>query len=239
MSIALRARVRAAWAGWRVSAPQPGLESLARCGNVQLVQSEGRRFPGLLIQGDTLRALLDDVEEELPDGAAADELRRLVGAYERLMRGSGLELPYDGPDQPRDDEAGLPAELILIGYWDGPHTRPGWPAPEDFVAADWDDDDRDMVADHLARGHVARACMGLSPCRVCGEGNGALELSDGTFVWPEGLRHYVTDHQVRLPDRFVEHVRAHGDGLERAVRDEGWWGDVGGSARAQRSEESR
>jgi hypothetical protein len=94
MSIALRARVRAAWAGWRAGAPQPRLESLAWYGNVQLVQSEGRRFPGLLIPGDTLRALLDDVEEELPDGAAADELRRLVGSYERLMRGCGLELPY-------------------------------------------------------------------------------------------------------------------------------------------------
>ncbi|WP_185695793.1 hypothetical protein [Buchananella hordeovulneris] len=28
----------------------------------------------------------------------------------------------------------LPRKLILLGYRDGPHTPPGWPAPADFVA---------------------------------------------------------------------------------------------------------
>lgn len=48
--------------------------------------------------------------------------------------------------------------------------------------------------------------MGYSPCRLCGDNDGALELSDGVFVWPEGLRHYVVDHGVRLPQEFVSHV---------------------------------
>lgn len=114
-------------------------------------------------------------------------------------------------------------ELVLIGYWDGPATEPGWPSPDMFVDAGWDPDTRETVADYLARGHVARACMGYSPCRICGCPNGALELSDGVFVWPEGLRHYVVDHQVRPPDGFVQHVLTRTEWLESAGRDAQWW----------------
>jgi hypothetical protein len=41
---------------------------------------------------------------------------------------------------------------------------------------------------------------------VCGQQNGSRELGDAFYLWPEGLAHYVTDHDVRLPDEFVVHV---------------------------------
>lgn len=65
--------------------------------------------------------------------------------------------------------------------------------------------------------------MGYSPCRLCGMNNGALELSDGVYVWPEGLRHYVVDHDVRLPQEFVSHVATTTEAFETAGRDESWW----------------
>lgn len=34
-----------------------------------------------------------------------------------------------------------------------------------------------------------------------------LERTDGVYVWPSGLVHYVRDHDVRLPECFVEHIR--------------------------------
>jgi hypothetical protein len=40
-------------------------------------------------------------------------------------------------------------------------------------------------------------------------GNGSRDLTDGTWVWPEGLAHYITTHDVILPDEFVEHARRH------------------------------
>jgi hypothetical protein len=116
-----------------------------------------------------------------------------------------------------------PLFLTLIGYWDGPHASSGWPSVDSFIDPSWDPDDRDMVAEYLEFGQVARAYMGYSACRICARSNGTLELTDGTFVWPEGLRHYVVDHGVRLPDRFVEHARAKTDAIEGAVRDEDWW----------------
>jgi hypothetical protein len=54
---------------------------------------------------------------------------------------------------------------------------------------------------------------GLSPCRLCGQLNGSAEYTDGTYVWPEGLAHYVMEHDVRLPDEFVSHVRRSHEGF--------------------------
>src|SRR5262249_34367885 len=45
---------------------------------------------------------------------------------------------------------------------------------------------------------------GTSWCRfLCDGGNGCCELSDGCWIWPEGLSHYVRDHHVRLPGEFI------------------------------------
>jgi hypothetical protein len=74
--------------------------------------------------------------------------------------------------------------LIRLGYW--PRTasmaaRPvddPWPKPQDMVDEGWGASqrpgaagylDRDDVASYLERGFVARANMGLSPCRLCGQ----------------------------------------------------------------------
>ena len=113
-------------------------------------------------------------------------------------------------------------ELILIGYWRGEGAR-GWPDPRKFIDSSWDADDRELVVDYLGRGFVVRACMGYSPCRICGRDNGSLELSDGTYAWPEGLAHYLADHEVRLPEQFVTHAMSMMEEFESAGRDESWW----------------
>ena len=52
---------------------------------------------------------------------------------------------------------------------------------------------------------------GCSYCRVgCWRTFlGSKDLTDGVWVWPEGLAHYVGTHGVRLPDEFVAHARRH------------------------------
>ena len=80
-----------------------------------------------------------------------------------------------------------------------------------------------MVATYLSSGTVARAYLGRSACRFCGERNGSLEFTDGRYIWPEGLAHYVTDHGVRLPDDFVEYAVARLDEVEAAEVETAWW----------------
>ena len=134
-------------------------------------------------------------------------------------------------------DLGAATTLIRIGYWErtasmaaGPEDT-SWPRAQDMVDDSWDAADffrdaclaRDDVADHLERGFVARAYMGLAPCRLCSQVNGALELTDGTFLWPQGLPHYVRHHAVRLPHVFLEHVIAVRDAIEAASVEESWW----------------
>jgi len=112
--------------------------------------------------------------------------------------------------------------LILIGYWKGPRD-PRWPDPQAFVDPSWDAEEREDVADYLRYGMVSGAFMGLSECRFCGKRNGSLELTDGVYVWPQGLAHYLIEHGVRLPRVFVEHVYRLRDATEEAQVDGDWW----------------
>src|SRR5262245_6467774 len=81
-----------------------------------------------------------------------------------------------------------------------------WPDPRHFVDTSWEGQARSRVADHLIRGALLVRYRGLSSCRFCGGPNGSKELTDGRYFWPEGLAHYLVEHDVRLPAEFVEHV---------------------------------
>ncbi|WP_396127796.1 DUF6959 family protein [Aeromicrobium sp. SORGH_AS_0981] len=70
------------------------IEALGRAGNVQLARDLERKFPGLLIQGDTLRVLLSDLQEEAPGSFALETVQQWISAYEELMSARGLRLPY-------------------------------------------------------------------------------------------------------------------------------------------------
>ena len=115
------------------------------------------------------------------------------------------------------------SRLTLIGYWDGPDTDHSWPNPETMVDDQWDPFERQLVESYLAGGVIVQSFMGLSQCRMCGRDNGALELTDGTYVWPDGLGHYISDHGVRLPDRFVDHALRRIETLEESDVDRDWW----------------
>ncbi len=110
-----------------------------------------------------------------------------------------------------------------IGYWRN-DTHPELPDPRDFVDPNWDQGTRDHIVDYLRRGLLARVFMGYSSCRICGKrDNGELEQTDGTYLWPSGLAHYVSDHLVRLPEEFVCHVRDVTVSNEEAPVDWVWW----------------
>ncbi len=112
--------------------------------------------------------------------------------------------------------------FLRIGYW-RTSAHPTWPEPVHLVDETWDPAEREAIAAYLDDGMVAKTWMGRACCRFCGELLGCSDLTDGTFIWPEGLSHYLTAHGVRLPRPFVEHAIAKLDELESAVLDDTWW----------------
>ena len=100
--------------------------------------------------------------------------------------------------------------MKLIGYWRNPEDpeTSEYPDPANLVDPSWDEEERFRVVSYLKQGRMICGARGLSWCRFqCGCPDldmGSRELSDGEWVWPEGLAHYVEAHLVRLPDEFIQ-----------------------------------
>jgi hypothetical protein len=130
--------------------------------------------------------------------------------------------------------------LTVIGLWSD-RAEPYWPDPKDFVDAGWSAEERANVVKALRSGIEVKQFRGESTCRVCGRLNGSRELSDGRYLWPDGLAHYVGEHGVRLPEaveaHFLQQPASEGalstaniepDDLLDA--DESWWLSLGSAS---------
>lgn len=85
-------------------------------------------------------------------------------------------------------------------------ARDQLPWPRTMV---WNESERAAVIQFLKEGldpGLTTHYRGPSRCRICKRRNGFNEYSDGTWIWPEGLAHYVKDHSVELPQEFVSHA---------------------------------
>lgn len=88
-------------------------EILGSASNAVVAKSPGRSFPGMLIQGDTLRSILEELDEMIEDAnegnmtavrASTEVLRErfieLLTYYEDALSQNGLALPYTTPVKP-------------------------------------------------------------------------------------------------------------------------------------------
>jgi hypothetical protein len=68
---------------------------------------------------------------------------------------------------------------------------------------------RDTVA-YLRAAPACQSFLGYSTCHPCGLSGpelGAADLTDGTWIWPEGLPHCREQHALRPPEPFLVHLR--------------------------------
>ena len=98
-------------------------------------------------------------------------------------------------------------ELVRIGDWKSTYS-PDLPEPAGLVDLSWNVEERNAVGAFLQAGALVVALMGPEECLICGSSIRGGVLTDGTYLWPGELSHYVIEHSVRLPGRFVAHVWA-------------------------------
>lgn len=118
--------------------------------------------------------------------------------------------------------------LRAIGFWrpiDGIRDEESDRLPDVSCCVDetWCTETRQLVADYLSQGFVLGYSMGYSACRFCRKQNGSVTLTDGFFLWPEGLAHYLLEHGVRLPIEVEREILKRIDEIEGAAMDMEWW----------------
>jgi hypothetical protein len=111
--------------------------------------------------------------------------------------------------------AGDPADartLIAVGFWHVDGEKDEFPLAQSLVGEPYAPDLCEGICRYLESGATFMSWRGFSSCRFrCGIYDGEMgssELSDGRWVWPEGLPHYVRAHHIRLPEEFLQTMRA-------------------------------
>jgi hypothetical protein len=114
------------------------------------------------------------------------------------------------------------SKLKLVGYWHDPDGGMPWPHPADLVDDNWAGDEKAQIVRYLRSGVRIHEDLGYSHCRFDGgppdEQMGNAELTDGVWIWPEGLWLYIDRYSVRLPEELRAHMRANGFKVPQGLR---------------------
>ena len=91
--------------------------------------------------------------------------------------------------------------LEVLGWWFNDAAPSGYPRPQ-LLVSPWEPQTRAAVAGYLRAGRLLETYPDDSFCRfACSHAAmGRCDLTDGRFVWPDGLVHYIEQHDVRLPE---------------------------------------
>ncbi|RZS99729.1 hypothetical protein [Aquimarina brevivitae] len=66
----------------------------------------------------------------------------------------------------------------------------------------------DQIINYLDKGGKVSTVSSKRQCEFCGKIAGSINYyTDGNWVWPEWLKHYISDHAINLPNIFIEKVK--------------------------------
>jgi hypothetical protein len=92
-------------------------------------------------------------------------------------------------------------------------TYSACPSVQDFMdSAALAEFDKGRLVRYLETAHVVASTSRLAfPCVLCGarHGGSLSYRTDGEWLWPDDLGHYVSEHNVAPPRAMLEHVAGH------------------------------
>jgi hypothetical protein len=103
----------------------------------------------------------------------------------------------------------LPWPHKWYGIWEGTvHTVEVLPSVLSAIDPSWEPDDKGGLMSYVAQAPVVLTASPSSRCLLCpSEVPTSCWQSDGVWLWPKSLTHYLYWHSVVLPEQFVEHIR--------------------------------
>ena len=95
------------------------------------------------------------------------------------------------------------------GFWRSNESETNLPDIEEVAGANWSVDDKKRVLSYLDGAPTVVAMSGPNTkCLLCEELiGGSVYRSDGVWLWPVDLSHYLNMHDVALPESFLQHIR--------------------------------
>ena len=100
-----------------------------------------------------------------------------------------------------------------FGFWRaaGDEDR-NLPLLSEWVDTTWNPPDKTELARYVAKAPIILASgTTKAPCPMCSTMLSTSDYqSDGDWLWPVDLSHYVSEHGVRIPDELVLHIRGRG-----------------------------
>jgi len=96
-----------------------------------------------------------------------------------------------------------------IGYWSDQYEKGVTPA---YLCGKYDPQIKEKIVSYLKSGIRGTEFLGYARCRFeCEYSNtsqlGNTDMTDGNWMWPEGLSHYVDKHNLLLPPKFLDHMK--------------------------------
>ncbi|SHK29522.1 hypothetical protein SAMN02745181_3590 [Rubritalea squalenifaciens DSM 18772] len=96
-----------------------------------------------------------------------------------------------------------------LGYWSGYGAPAGYINPK-YLRGEYTQNEKEQIAKYLLKGNKVNFQLGYAINRINPAQGGAFmgcaEITDGTYIWPEGLWIYVYYYDVRLPAYFLNHI---------------------------------
>lgn len=114
----------------------------------------------------------------------------------------------DNPSNPMDSVAPHLRPYLNKELWKPDSSNDRYPHPSNLIDPEfWKKNGlKEKIITYLKSGVRCESYYGFSSCRICNKLLGTSERTDFVWCWPDKLEHYIEEHDVRLPEEFLEHA---------------------------------
>ncbi|WP_442266752.1 hypothetical protein ACSIGC_03370 [Tenacibaculum sp. ZS6-P6] len=75
---------------------------------------------------------------------------------------------------------------------------------------------KDKILKYLNNGYKVSTVSTIQQCEICNKPAGPINyFSDGYWIWPKWLNHYLTEHNIKFPKKFLERMELNNYNIDK------------------------